>query len=64
MDINEFRERFIDDVNYSAKINNFSTRESFLNEVSSILIDADIIDDDIQYTYFDGTGPKRYSILF
>ena len=62
MDINEFRERFIDDVNYSAKINNFSTRESFLNEVSSILIDADIIDDDIQYTYFDGTGPRNKSI--
>lgn len=62
MDINEFRERFLDDIKYSANINEFSTRESFLHEVSSILIDSDLIDDDIEYVYFDGTGYRNKSI--
>lgn len=62
MDINEFRERLLDDVNYSAAINNFSTRESFLSEISSILMEADIIDEEILYTYYDGTGYRNKSI--
>ena len=62
MEINEFRERLLDDINYSATINNFSTRESFLNEISSILIDADLIDEEILYTYYDGTGYRNKSV--
>lgn len=62
MEINEFRERLLDDINYSAAINNFSTRESFLNEISSILIDADLIDEEILYTYYDGTGYRNKSV--
>lgn len=62
MEIKEFRERLLDDVNYSAAINNFTTRESFLNEISSILIDADLIDDEILYTYYDGNGYRNKSI--
>ncbi len=62
MDINEFRNSLIDQIRFASSADGTSDKEEFLNYVSEMLVEAEQLDDMIEFQPFEGIGTNRRKI--
>ena len=62
MDITEFRESIIAQIRFASSADGTSDKEEFLNYVSEMLVEAEQLDDMIEFLPFEGIGTNRRKI--
>ena len=62
MELVEFREALLEQFRFAFSADNTSDKEEFINYVSEVLVEAEVLEDAIEYLPFEGIGTRSKKI--